>query len=227
MTFETLKEFLSLVQDLHVFHTTEANTLHAQRLEGLVLYVGAVGGLIVFFASHATKTPAIKYGCALLVTLATVVVLLFQVHWNYYAHRHAQWAKEYQNEMEHIAFRMHTHALDPSATFDGLTPFTGQGETCAPSNGCWRKRKSVEIDRDWCHPPSIFGAHWRLDCVNNLRDGSWYISVSSRQGNMWTYSISLFWVLAMFYIFFAEKAFAPSHDRITEGRPSLPPKSRR
>lgn len=200
MAFETLTEFLAIVQELHLFHASAASAASKQLFFGLVLYVGAVGAAILFFAGLRPKAPTVKWGTALAISLASVVTFLFAVDWTYSTHRHAQWAKEYQNEIEHISHRMSALALEPSTDFDTLTPFTGQTAECTPSSGCWRKRKSKEIDRDWCNPPNILGDTWQLECVNALHDEPRYIVLSSRQNNVWTLSISMFWLVAIIFV---------------------------
>lgn len=203
MTFETLAEFLALVQELHLFYVSEVSAVTTQRIQGLALFTVSVGAVIAFFASHPVKTPALKWACALVLSCATLAILVFQLHWTYAAHRTEQWAKEYQNEMEQVAHRMSSLALTPTSQFDNLTPFTGQSEDCAASSGCWRKRKAKEIDRDWCHAPNLIGTNRQLKCVNGLHEDDRFILASSRQSNVWTYCIIGFWLAGMIYLFAA------------------------
>lgn len=219
---------LGFLADMHQFHLDQARSYGDARITGLQTYIAAVAVLTAYAVSIAPR-QGLTMMYRLLLSLATVLVLLFQMYWWFYIHVHNRWAVEYFNEIEEVGARAMQAVPQPK------WPLTGTrcvGEDDMKVDLSWRNRKEREVVATWstgfsegssisdapqsappvghagqaaasflerCPPPITWMSFW----------ASW------KHLNMWTLSLVIFFVLAWV---FPARMFSRSIDKSPASR---------
>lgn len=187
---------LNVILELHLVRLESAETFLEQRIQGLQAYVVAVAILSAYTLSQA-QTKGILLFYRILLSLATAVVLLFQMYWSYYAYVDDRIARKYLSELTQFVERNEEPNITPLEAW----PLGKRG--CFTKDGAilkgektWMFGKLQEINHEWSSyiTTNKIGEFEYYPCTGAFP--SWRILWSVKQINMWTISLLIFFVIA-------------------------------
>lgn len=177
-------ELISYLGEMQRFHLGSSAEFDRDRLYGLQLYFVAVAALTAYAAGRGNRAQLIV-PYRVLVVGATILVLLFQMYWNYYARQHRLWANEYFNEIVEVE----QNAIQ-SELLAVLGPKMVDCEGSEYVELSWRAFKSKEVRANWLQTKVDF-------C--GILESNWDPSLSKRQFSMWLFAILIFSAISLIF----------------------------
>lgn len=221
---EEFASVMSTLVDLHLNKLESSARYHAERIQGIQIYVFAIAVLSAFAITKG-PTAGLRGLYLLLLSLATVVVLLFQMYWWYYAFLDNRLARYYQSEITQFATSdkatvAEAWPLTKGECFyvvleDGKPP---RREVTDTPKKIWLFRKTQQAQNEWWQVPHPWQAgqfmprkaHFEVEPYTSKSGkqayayscdgyfGDWRVLFAWRQVNIWTLSILAFFGCSAF-----------------------------